>query len=250
MARLLSEGAVDCDSLKCPEWEGVVAAARPLRPVHVHFDIVVGNGGFDHLDFALIRRLLASTDTTHLNCHLMSSSDAELSSPADKKRLVESWVAGMEYLKAQVPGCPLVAENLPFIPGYYSSEIAASPDLITQALKEADAGLLFDLSHARISSHYLGSSIKDYAARLPMDRLAELHITGLRYYRGYLSDHFEMSPEDWDAARWARAQIKTGIWREPDITAFEYGGVGEVFGWRTHDWVLREQVPRLSELFG
>ena len=31
MENLLREGAADCDLLKCPEWEGVVNAARPLR---------------------------------------------------------------------------------------------------------------------------------------------------------------------------------------------------------------------------
>jgi hypothetical protein len=82
-----------------------------------------------------------------------------------------------------------------------------------------------------------------------MDKLAELHITGLRFYSGYLSDHFELRDEDWEAVEWARAQIRAGVWREPEVAAFEYGGVGEVFGWRTQEWVLREQMPRLAELF-
>lgn len=249
MEKLLREGAVDCDQLKCPEWENIVSAARPLRPVHVHFEIVAGNGGFDHLDFDLIRTMLASTQTPHLNCHLMGRPDLDPSSPSDRRKLVESWVSEMQYLKEQVPGVKLVAENLPYIPESYGNAIGSSPEIIKQAIVEADAGLLFDLSHARISCHYLGMNLEDYVARLPMDRLSELHITGLRYYCGYLNDHFEMHPEDWEAAEWARAQIRAGAWREPEIAAFEYGGVGEVFGWRTQEWVLRQQVPRLAELF-
>lgn len=249
MAKLLLEGALSCDLLKCPEWEGIVAAARPLRPVHVHFEIVVGNGGFEHLDFGLIREMLASTETPHLNCHLLSRPELDPSNRADRKALLEGWLADMTYLKSQVPGCPLVAENLPYIPGFYGGEAGASPEIIAQALREADAGLLFDLSHARICCHYLGLDIKEYTASLPMDKLAELHITGLRFYSGYLSDHFELRDEDWEAVEWARAQIRAGVWREPEVAAFEYGGVGEVFGWRTQEWVLREQVPRLAELF-
>lgn len=249
MEKLLREGAIDCDLLKCPEWEGVVNAARPLRPVHVHFEIVVGNGGFEHLDFDLIRSMLANSQTPHLNCHLLGRADLDPESPADRRNLIENWVSEMRYLKEQAPGVKLVAENLPFIPGYYGSKIGSTPEMIAQAIVEADAGMLFDLSHARISCHYLGMELKDYVACLPMERLAELHITGLRYYRGYLNDHFEMKPEDWEAAEWACAQIRAGLWREPEIAAFEYGGVGEVFGWRTQEWVLRQQVPRLAELF-
>lgn len=249
MEKLLREGAVDCGLLKCPEWEGVISAARPLRPVHVHFEIAVGSGGFGQLDFDLIRSLLASTETPHLNCHLMGSPELDPGSPADQRKLIGNWVAEMEYLKQQVPGVKLAAENLPYIMEYYGSKIGSSADLIARAIREADAGLLLDLSHARISCHYLGMDLKEYVARLPMDRLSELHITGLQYYCGYLNDHFAMRPEDWEAAEWARAQIRAGAWREPEIAAFEYGGVGDVFGWRTEERVLRQQVPRLAELF-
>jgi len=249
MQKLLRESAVDCDLLKCPEWEGVVSAARPLRPVHVHFEISVGNGGFDHLDFSLIRAMLASTQTPHLNCHLMGRPDLDPSSPVDRRKQLKSWVSGMQYLKDKVPGVKLVVENLPYIADFYGSTIGSSPDVIARAIVEADAGLLLDLSHARISCHYLGMDLKDYVARLPMERLAELHITGLQNYCGYLNDHFAMRPEDWEAAEWARARIRAGVWREPEVAAFEYGGVGDVFAWRTEERVLRQQVPRLAELF-
>ena len=36
---------------------------------------------------------------------------------------------------------------------------------------------------------------------------------------------------------------------EARIVAFEYGGVGDVFGWRTDGHYLLEQVPRLQKLF-
>ena len=70
MEKLLREGAVDCELLKCPEWENIVSAARPLRPVHVHFEIIVGNGGFEHLDFDLIQAMLSSTARAICPCVL------------------------------------------------------------------------------------------------------------------------------------------------------------------------------------
>jgi hypothetical protein len=48
--------------------------------------------------------------------------------------------------------------------------------------------------------------LEDYVARLPMDRLSSCYIT-VSGITADLNDHFEC-PEDWEAAEWARAQIR------------------------------------------
>ena len=68
-------------------------------------------------------------------------------------------------------------------------------------------------------------------------------------YHGFLEDHFEMQPADWASTEWAAEQINSGAWRKPEVVAFEYGGVGEWFSWRTETWALEAQVPRLARLF-
>ncbi len=40
-----------------------------------------------------------------------------------------------------------------------------------------------------------------------------------------------------------------GNWRSPEIIAFEYGGTGTPFVWRSESKVLLEQVPRLIQWF-
>ena len=126
---------------------------------------------------------------------------------------------------------------------------AANPDLINEVIEGCDLGLLLDLSHAQISAQTFGIDFKDYVSRLPLHRLAELHITGIREYASYPTDHFELQPQDWTVVEWAAKQINSGAWQKPEIVAFEYGGVGDVFCWRTNSLALREQVPLLYQIF-
>lgn len=246
---LYKQGLIDADLLKCPEWNGVINASLRLKPVYVHFEIGVGNGGVSKLDFDLIKRMLTTTNTPHLNCHLIGDPALNPENKADQNKQVQVWINEMHFLQRQVPGRRLVAENLPCSPDVPGSQIGSIPKLITEAIQAVGADLLLDLSHARITGANLGIDFKKYIAELPVERLAELHITGIRPYRGYLTDHFELKPTDWEAAKWAQQQIFSKAWQEPKIVAFEYGGVGDVFGWRTEEWVLQKQVPQLYALF-
>jgi hypothetical protein len=45
-------------------------------------------------------------------------------------------------------------------------------------------------------------------------------------------------------------QIASGAWSRPWCAAFEYGGTGEPFAWRSESSVIASDLPRLDELFG
>ena len=89
---------------------------------------------------------------------------------------------------------------------------------------------------------------KDYIAALPLDKLRELHITGVQMHEGRLRDHLPLTENDWEMTAWASAQIRAGAWACPGVVALEYGGVGPAFEWRSDSGVLSEQVPRLYHL--
>ena len=108
--------------------------------------------------------------------------------------------------------------------------------------------LLLDLAHATITAHTLGVNVRDYIHSLPLDRLVEMHITGIKTHSGVLTDHFELGQEDWTTLTWALEQIRKGTWRSPEIVAFEYGGIGSTFVWRTNPDVLRNQVPIIHDM--
>jgi uncharacterized protein len=116
---------------------------------------------------------------------------------------------------------------------------------------ESGCGLLLDLSHARIAALQLGVDERDYINSLPVDRLRELHITGLRFTDedGWY-DHSPMRAEDWVATQWAIEQIQAGHWAHPWAVALEYGGIGAFFKERSRNDVLAVDIPRLYELIG
>ena len=250
LENLLLAQKVEVDLLKCPDWQGVIHAAQRLRPVYVHFEISVGNGEASTLDYDALRAMLTQTHTPHLNCHLVGNSTLDPKSSNDRLRQINQWVEALTVLRTNLPELPLVAENLPITPLEKGSQIGADPNLIREALLATETDLLFDLSHARISCAAMESELADYIDRLPMGRLRELHLTGLRKYHGLITDHFELTEADWQAAEWAQQQILSGEWRQPEIIALEYGGVGDVFGWRTQSEALLAQVPRLQAMFG
>jgi len=249
LAELVKAGKVNCDLFKCPEWEGLLKAAIAVKPVYLHLDITLGGEQLPNLDFDLLNRMLAETATPHVNCHLGGMQDLNPNSKTDRKKLLKQWVKGLNVLKREFANYPVISENLPYEPSIPEMLLASDPELISTAIKETDTGLLLDISHARITADSCGIDYRQYVEQLPLDRLHELHITGLRRYHGYLEDHFEMQPEDWPSTEWAAEQIRTEAWREPEIVAFEYGGVGEWFSWRTEPWALEEQVPRMLALF-
>ena len=250
LKELIEQGEVKVDLLKCPDWEGSVNAARTIGKVYIHFDIALGAGNIHELNFALIDHLLRTTETPHLNTHLSNHPSLDHDNRANRKILLNRWKEDVVYLRSQLPDVKIIAENLPWHEQMPELKMAAEPAMIADFIEESDLGLLLDLSHAQISAQLMKVDPKDYVRRLPLDRLAELHLTGIRMYGGFLTDHFELQPQDWSLAEWAAEQIHEGAWSLPKIVAFEYGGVGDVFCWRTEPSALRAQVPRLYEMFG
>lgn len=246
---LIRENAVKVDLLKCPEWDGIVNVARTCGQVYIHFEISVGAGNIHKLNFGLIERFLSSTLTPHLNVHLSNHPALETVNQANRKTLLQNWKEDIAILRSELPGVKIIAENLPWHEFLPHLELAAEPGLINDLIEDCDLGLLLDLSHAQISSRASGTDFKDYISQLPLHRLSELHITGIREYAGFPTDHFEMQQQDWPGVEWAAERIKSGTWRAPEIVAFEYGGIGDVFCWRTEPAALREQVPLLYQIF-
>ena len=143
------------------------------------------------------------------------------------------------------------------------------PDVLCTVVETTGCGLLLDLSHARIAARDLGMAPRDYVNALPVSHLCEMHVTGVQTFgdvwvtrlqdagidpehieriQGRWIDHLPMTDDDWIFFDWALGRIREGAWREPEIIAFEYGGVGPEFCALTVPEVLAEQVPRLYEM--
>ncbi|MFZ2097812.1 MAG: hypothetical protein WAV05_14365 [Anaerolineales bacterium] len=56
-ARLVQAGAIEVVFFKVPDWVWIIAEARELRPVAVHFKLEVGNDGLSTVDWDRVRQL-------------------------------------------------------------------------------------------------------------------------------------------------------------------------------------------------
>jgi uncharacterized protein (UPF0276 family) len=140
-----------------------------------------------------------------------------------------------------------MAENVPY-PDFYTDKprLVSEPAVIRRVIEACDCGLLLDLAHARLSSESLGIDAHDYIEQLPVERLRELHVTGIGPNReGRAEDHLPMTDPDWALFDWALQRIRSGAWASPEIVACEYGGVGPMFEWRSDADVIAHDIPRM-----
>jgi uncharacterized protein (UPF0276 family) len=255
LAELLREGRVEVDRLKCADWPDMIAAARQLGPVYVHFPLDAGSLMGRPPNFEAADAMARETETPYVNLHLTTwqrdypvyaadSIDATLIDLVTD-RMLGDVRAAMEVVGRE----RIVLENIPYFGAIGEFHRACvEPGVIRRVVEETGVGFLLDLSHARIAARYLGIDPHDYVRQLPLDRLRELHVTGVRMMKTRLADHMDLRDDDWGWVRFACDRIRAGDWPRPWTVAFEYGGVGEPFKWRSDKNVLAEQVPLLLGL--
>ena len=87
----------------------------------------------------------------------------------------------------------------------------STPEFITKVVEECDTGFLFDIGHARVAAERLGIPFDEYVARLPMDRVVELHLAGsMKLKDGKLvANHSKMNEEDYEFTKMALQKYPT-----------------------------------------
>jgi uncharacterized protein (UPF0276 family) len=258
-AALLSEGKIEIDRFKCPDWPDLVADAMRLRPVAVHFTLHAGRGRMASIDWQLIDRLLVETGTQYVNVHLEARRDdfsqfasqppgASLAD-AEAEAVVEQMISEVQLVTRRYGMERVIAENVPYRgPQGKILRPSVQPEAIRRVLAETGCGLLLDISHARIAARHLGMEERDYIYQLPLQSLRELHFTGLHFREGFWQDHLPALEADWLELEWVLENVRTGSWGHAEMLAFEYGGVGEKFAWRSDPQVITDQVPRLYQM--
>jgi uncharacterized protein len=281
-ADLLRRGLINFDYFKCPAWPDLIATAGALRPVNVHFPLLVGYGIGGALDgetgeapdWGRIEAFLAQMGTPLVNVHMVAPPTAypglplDTDDPAHRDLITERLIADVVEVVRRCGAERVIAENNPpnadecLRPAYL-------PDVISSVVCETGCGLLLDLAHVRLAAGALGMDVRQYAEALPVERIREIHVTGVQRVEGRwlermqqkgvapadmqrlagrLIDHLPMTDEDWSLCEWAMGRIRSGAWRKPWIVTFEYGGVGPLWEAVTDADVLRAQAPRLNAL--
>jgi hypothetical protein len=244
---LLRSGKIAFHLFKLPDWPDLVDRLGKAYPAYIHFTLAVGVGELELADWPLILRLLDLTHTPRVNVHLISPPTLDYRDPRQVEALIQSVISELRFIGAKMGMDRVILENAPIAESGedYLLPVVA-PEVIARIVRETGCGFLLDLAHARLVCRMLGVDERAYLSILPVERLQELHITGVGFHEARWVDHLPMQPEDWALLGWSLEQIRCGKWARPKIAAFEYGGFGDIFSWRSDVNILKTQVPQLS----
>ena len=282
LAELVRTGQVNIDVFKCPAWPELVADARNICPVYVHFPLIAGGGRGvpinsetkEPVNWSMVESLMTQTDTRFVNLHLSQKSHEMPDIPVDTtdpihiEMLTECMITDVQAVIDRFGRECVIVEN---VPGRKDDTLRPFilPDVIRRVVETTGCGFLFDASHARISAELLGMDVCEYIDRLPVEHTREIHITGLQIvdeswslvlreagyneekinnFVGTKLDHLPLIDEDWTFCEWLIQQLRAGYYGDPWIVTLEYGGVSRRWELMTDKTILREQVPRLYAL--
>lgn len=207
---------IDVDRLKVAEWmdERQRAAVLAQRPVVLHISEGVlwpRSQRWATAQAELARSVDAPWISVHLSIgwsllayHWPGPSPI---SPALGQRWAVRSVRRLQAACEKAAGAPfpVLVENMPrwsVSPPAY----VVDPAFITAVMDESGCGLLLDLAHARVAAHNRGEAARDYLARLPLDRVLEIHVSGPRpgsHPDGRLVDaHQPLLEADYDLLAW------------------------------------------------
>ena len=254
--KLWREGRIQVDLFKCPDWPDLVEKVAGIHHLYVHFSLRAGGGDLDASDLAWAREWLESTETRLINTHFWArKSEYPADEPPTVEAIIERAVRDVEALGERFGVERVVIENVPHPTRALHDDLlteVADPAVISEVTRRAGCGLLLDIAHAIRACEGTGrGDIRAYLDAMPVNALRELHVVGIlpeADENGIRRDHFAMTDADWEIAQWAVEQIGLGRWRAPDTLAFEYGGIGEKFAWRSDETVIAAQAPRLYKL--
>jgi hypothetical protein len=248
LIRLIKEKRIEVDLIKCPDWEGMLPEAHPYGKITIHFNLDVGLGSTFKVDFDRLKWFKEQTATPHFNTHLVTPRNFDVKSSEEKRKIGLLWRQEINLMIENCGAANVALEHFPYTKATPHIQYAADAEIFSGVIQDTGCMFLLDLAHARITADTLNIDVKDYIESLPLERLVEMHITGVQIHNGVLTDHFGLDQKDWEVLDWALKNIKDGKWRKPKIVAFEYGGVGEVFAWRTNIDILQTQVPLLYRM--
>jgi uncharacterized protein (UPF0276 family) len=177
----------------------------------------------------LVREVIRRTAPPYLSTHLEARTDyfpeyiqyQHQNHPGLRQAIKERFLTAIAAVKAET-GLPLILENFPYYTALVHYRSGSEPDFIREICAEGDCGFLLDIAHARCSAWHMRREAESYIAALPLSRLREIHLSGVREESHGLRDtHTEMVERDYSLLE----QVLTRA--TPDIVTIEYGGMPE-----------------------
>jgi uncharacterized protein (UPF0276 family) len=257
-AALFRGGRVALDRWKCSDWPELIAGARTTGlPHYFHFALDAGPGDLDDADLRHVEVACAESATPYVNLHVaVRRADypgipPDSRVPADVEAALARTARDVRAVAARFGPERVIVENLPYRgPDGARLRLGQEADFLRRLCAETGCGFLLDVAHARTAARFLGLDERSYLASLPVDRLRELHVSGLLRGEdgGVRDEHMALDADDWALLGWCLDHIRWGRWARPWLLAMEYGGIGPRADWRSDPAVLAAQLPRLRAL--
>ena len=203
---------------------------------------------WENRDIELQKEYYKKGKTPYISLHI-NTNDAEIRSEEETfKTIVENVKKVKETFDMEV-----ILENVPARYKDRSKDFLASPEFITKVINELDCGFLFDIGHARQAADVLEIPFDKYVNRLPMNRLVELHMSGVSIAQDskVCPLHGKMNEEDYEfledaVKKYDTLQIVTleyGPWADDEETCGypvpKYGVVNEEIKKEVYQQLMR-----------
>ncbi len=183
------------------------------------FDLHAGGPQLDAFDPDSIERLLARSDTPTVNTHLHARAadypdiPVDSTPPAHLEAIGAALIRDVELLVERCGAARVIGEHAPYAARQGKvMQACVEPAVIRRVVEATGCGLLLDLSHAWITAHYLGRERREYIRALPVERLREIHVTGVHDVDGRRRDHLALTEPDWIEFEWRWTRSPAGAW--------------------------------------
>lgn len=240
---------ITVDRWKCAWNQEWIEEAQRKGSIYIHFPFVTDPEGLGDVDWAEVTDLMAKTGTPMVNIHLSADPEKFVEEAGREEKLRDVALRCVGELCERFGPEKVAVENVVSrANGGLSAVEAVRPELISWLLEQTGAGLILDTAHLRLNCLEQGWDLTATLDQMPLDRLKELHITGVSEARGILHDSMPMGAEDWALAEDVFSRIDAGAAGRPWCVALEYGGIGPVFEWRSEPDVMETDTDQLRRL--
>ncbi len=166
-----------------------------------------------------LREWIALTKTPYLSVHLDAKISEDHEVLSNVEDIIEQICNNVIALK-QATGLHIALENCVYYPWGKLPRQFSDPQFIGQVIQASGADFLLDIAHARVSAAHRQEEISQYLAKLPLDRVREIHISGPRLQAEGLRDqHNHMLEIDYQILQQVIPQAK-----QLQTITLEYGG--------------------------
>lgn len=202
LREIIDEGKINIDFIKWPSlppnvWplDKSLSAKKPLL-IHGFMGAVDYYTGstidFSKIDLEKVKQLENVCSSEYYSCHIGGivskiqgiNWDGIDCSEKDEQKVLKQSIDNLKAIK-KIFNKPIIIENVPIFqncgnPNINFPRCIGKPDFISTLIQEADVDFLLDIAHARVAASVLGIDIYEYLDSLPLERIVEIHVSGVK----------------------------------------------------------------------